>query len=154
AGSSLLPRHTLDRAGPQLEIGATQAGLDLKCAAGIRQPVFGHAADRLDHIGDVFGAIALDLAFLARLQIRGERLAPFFDEAGNVVRQGLDIDIADRGRFCGWLVHTRAPADRSGPDRVLLQATFERMVTPSLPRRDPNLAVAILARYQDHAIMH
>src|SRR5262249_61613718 len=33
-------------------------------------------------------------------------------------------DIADRGGFCGWLVHTRAPADRSGPDCVLLQATF------------------------------
>ena len=73
-----------------------------------------------------------DRAFLARLQIRGERLTTFFDQSRNVVRQRFDIDIADRGGFVGWLVHTRAPADRSGPDRVLLQATFQRMVSLSL----------------------
>ena len=96
-----LAGHALDRAGPQIEIGAAEAGLQFDRALGVGQPVFRHLADGLDHVGDVVGQFAFDLAFLARLHIGGERLAAFLDHAREIVREGLDVDRADLGRFFG-----------------------------------------------------
>ena len=46
-------------------------------------------------------SLAFDFAFLARLHIGGERLAAFLDQAGDIVREGLDLDRADLWRFLG-----------------------------------------------------
>ena len=97
--------HAFDRARPQIEIGAAEAGLQFDRALGVGQPVFRHLADGLDHVGDVFGQFAFDLAFLARLHIGGERLAAFLDHAREIVRERLIIDAADLGRLGRRLVH-------------------------------------------------
>ena len=94
-------RHALDRAGPQIEIGAAEACLQFERALRIGKPVLRDMADGLDHVGHVFGQIAFDFAFLARLHIGGERLAAFLDQAREILREGLDLHRADLGRFAG-----------------------------------------------------
>src|SRR5262249_25337597 len=111
----------------------TEASLQLKRATRIGHPVFRHPSNGLDRVGDVLGDFTLDLAFLTRLQIRGQSLAAFLDQARNVARQCLDIDIADLGRIHGWLVHPRfahVPTTKvTGPRR---SCKPWRMVSPSL----------------------
>ena len=104
-GRGLLAGHAFDGAGPQIEIGAAEIGLQFERALGVGEPVFRHLADGPDHVGDVVGEVAVDLAFLARLQIGGERLAAFLDQAGEIARKRLDIDAADLGRFGAGLFH-------------------------------------------------
>ncbi len=97
----LFAGHAFGRDRPQIEKGAAEAGLQLQRAFGVGQPVFENLADGLDHVGDVVGHFAFDLAFLARLQIGGERLAAFLDQAGDIVRERLDLDRADLRLFLG-----------------------------------------------------
>ncbi len=93
-----LAGHALDRIGPEVEIGLAQARLQLERALRIAQPVFGDLAERLDHVGDL-GILVVDAAFLARLEIGGERLAALLDDAGNVVRELLHVGGAAFDRF-------------------------------------------------------
>ncbi len=142
----LFAGHAFDRAGPQIEIGAAEAGLQFERALGIGQPVFRHLADGLDHVGDVFGQLAFDFAFLARLHIGGERLAAFLDQAGEIVREAststepslrrrfwhrflrrfLRRSWAGFSRFAAGLFHPChvGPRLRNGPDRVLPQGAI------------------------------
>ena len=107
-GGRLLAGHALDRAGPEIEIGAAEAGLQFQRALRVGQPVFRDLADGLDHVGDVVGQFVFDLAFLARLHVGGERLAAFLDHAREIAREGLDIDLADCGRvYCVGLIASR-----------------------------------------------
>ena len=140
-GGGRFAGHALDRAGPQIEIGAAEAGLQFDRALRVGQPVFRHLADGLDHVGDVFGQVAFDLAFLARLHIGGERLAAFLDHAREIAREGLDIDArrAVAGSLAGSLAGSvvgfsiriaSVPSIRSGPDRAPSQGAFRRMVSP------------------------
>ncbi len=48
-----LAGHALDRACPQIEIGAAEARLHFERALRIGQPILRHLADGFDHIGDV-----------------------------------------------------------------------------------------------------
>ena len=86
---------------PKFEKGAAETGLQFERALGIGQPIFQDLADGLDHVGDIFGRLAFDLAFLARLQIGRERLAAFLDQTGDIVRERLDLDRADLRLFLG-----------------------------------------------------
>ncbi len=151
-GARRLAGHALDRARPQIEIGAAEIGLQFERALGVGQPVFRHLADGLDHVGDVVGQVAFDLAVLARLHVGGERLAAFLDHPGKVAREHLDIDGADFCRFVGGLVHAReVPAlqvARTVPHR---KADFSRIVSRSRDAPQAafttaaDLAAAILA---------
>ncbi len=89
-----LAGHAFDRAPPQIEVVAAETGLQLECALGVRQPIFQYLADGLDHVGDAVGRFVFDFAFFARLQIGGECFAAFFDQAGDIMREGLDLDRA------------------------------------------------------------
>ena len=100
-GRGLFAGHAFGRDRPQIEIGAAEAGLQFERALGVGQPVFENLADGLDHVGDIFGRFAFDLAFLARLHIGGERLAAFLDQAGDIMRERLDLDRADLRLFLG-----------------------------------------------------
>src|SRR5215475_9443698 len=73
----------------------------------------------LHHVGDLLGALVLDAALFARLEIGGERLAAFLDHAGNVLGETLDIDAGRRrqlgagsqgNRLGGWLGFGRLDA--------------------------------------------
>ena len=64
----------------------------------IGQPVFRDLAQRLDNFGDLVGEFLVVAAFLARLEISGERSAAFLNEPGQIVRELLDIEVADLGR--------------------------------------------------------
>jgi hypothetical protein len=91
-----LSGHALDRRGPQVEIGAPEARLHLDRALGIDQPIFRHAAKRLDRVAHILGGVGLDRAVFARLEIGGEGPAAFFDHAGDVAGKLLDVDHGDR----------------------------------------------------------
>jgi hypothetical protein len=105
-GKALVPRvrldhrfglfagHALDGAAPQLEIGGADAALQFERALRIRQPVFQHLAERLDRVSDLIRKIDRCGAFLARLQIGGERLATLFDQTRDIKGKAFDIDAA------------------------------------------------------------
>ena len=93
-----LARHALDRVRPEVEIGLAQARLQLERALRVPQPVVGDLAERFDHIGDL-GILVIGAAFLARLEIGGERLAALFHDAGNVAGELLHIGGAAFVRF-------------------------------------------------------
>ena len=94
-----LAGHALGHAAPQFEVVAAETGLQFERALVVRQPIFQHLPDGLDHFDDVVGRLAFDFAFLARLHIGGERLAAFFDHAGDIMREGLNLDRADLRRL-------------------------------------------------------
>jgi hypothetical protein len=94
----LLAGHPLGCRAEQFEIGAAQSRLQLDRARRVRQPVLEHLPERLDHVGDFVGRTGLDLAFLARLEIRGERLPAALDHPGEVLGKGLDVDRRELGR--------------------------------------------------------
>ena len=63
----VLAGHALHRAGPEIEVGAAEAGLQLYRALRIGQPIFGNAANCFDRIGQTLGEVAPYFSFLARL---------------------------------------------------------------------------------------
>ena len=109
-----LARHLFDRAGPEVEIGAAETGLQFERALRIRQPVFRDVADRLHRIGDTVREIGLEFAFLARRHIGGERLAALLDQAREVAREGLDIGGAEFRLYWRLLKLHRRPTAKHG----------------------------------------
>src|SRR5262249_49753145 len=90
----LLARHSLHRVGPQVEVGFAEIELQFDGTLRVLEPVLGDMPQRFDDV-DEFGVFAVDLALLARFHIGGERLAAFFDHAGEVAGELLDIDGAE-----------------------------------------------------------
>ena len=61
-------------------------------------------AQRLDEVAHLLGGVGVDLATFTRLEIGGERLAAFLDQARDILGKLLDIDSAHRQRIFGRLV--------------------------------------------------
>ena len=112
---------------PEVEIALAERRLQLERALRVGEPVLRHLAERLDHV-DELGMVGFLAAFLARLEIGGQRLAALFDHAGEVVRQLLPVGgCADAGFRWGLHVSPRLPclpgagrdADRIPPPPLL-----------------------------------
>ncbi len=110
----LLARHLFDGAGPQIEIGAAETGLQFERALRVRQPVFRDVADRLHRIGDAVRQLGLELALLARRHIGGERLAALLDQAREIARERLDIGGAEFRLYWRLLKLHRRPTAKHG----------------------------------------
>jgi hypothetical protein len=83
------------RVRPHIEIRLHQARLRFQRALRIGQPIFRDLAERLDGVGDLLGDFVGELAFFARLQIRGERTAAFLDQTAEVFGERLRIGRTD-----------------------------------------------------------
>jgi hypothetical protein len=145
-GLGRFARHAFDRRRPQVEIGAPEARLHLDRALRIDQPIFGHSRERSDRVAHVLGGVGLERAFLARLEVGGERLAAFFHHAGDVAGELLDVD---GGGWCGVFCRLRGrrgvlgvlgglldPVDRHNIPRCHVGRSGRR----SFPRSFPPLA--------------
>jgi hypothetical protein len=91
---------------------------------------------RLDDIGDFLRRFRLDRAVLARLEVRGERLAAFLDHPGDVPGELLDIDLGRcrRRRRSGRSRRGGRGRDRQHGSRRLVHRLFDRgLVGHTLP---------------------
>ena len=90
-------------------------------------------AERLDRVLDLFGKIDGRRAFLARLQIGGERLAALFDQARKIMREALDIDASGRRRrpvcpaSCSWPAQSPACARQRASSSCKVTAKRQRL---------------------------
>ncbi len=139
-GRSLLARHPLHGSAPEVEIGAAEPSLQFDRASGIRQPIFDDMAERLDRVLDLFGEIDGRRAFFARLQIGGERLAALFDQAREIMREALDIDVPGcrYDRLVRHLVHGPLkvpPARQCASSSCKVTAKRQRLKKPAFGRR-------------------
>jgi hypothetical protein len=90
---------------PQVEIGLGDLGLQLGRPVAVRQPIFGHRAEGLDHLGDLVRRLVLGLAVLARFQIGGERLAAGLHRPCEVQRKGFRIEFLGGLGLCRHVAH-------------------------------------------------
>ena len=111
----------LRRGRPQIEIGLAEPVLQLDGALRIGQPVFRDLAERLDDFGHFLGEFVVVAAFLARLEIGGERAAAFLDEPRQIARKpSTSTGPISSGcrrllhRFLRWSPHERSSMAEDG----------------------------------------
>jgi hypothetical protein len=103
----LLAGEPAHRGAPQIEIGLGHLHLQIGRPVIVRQPIFRHRAEGLDHLGELAGGLVPELAVLARLEVGRERLAAAFHRPRKVHREGFRVELL-RGRdFGGDVTHDR-----------------------------------------------
>ena len=89
----LFTGQTPHRRAPQIEIALGQLLLQVHRPVVVRQPVFRHGSEGLDHLGEFVRRLVLHLAALARFQIGGERLAARLHRPREVHREGFGVEL-------------------------------------------------------------
>ena len=98
------PAH---RRTPEIEIGLADLHLQFGRPIFVRQPVFRHRAESLDHLGELAGRLVGDFAALARLEIGCERLAAALHGPREVHREGFGVELLRNLGFGRNVAHIR-----------------------------------------------
>ena len=106
-GGRFLAGEPLGGGRPQIEIGLAETRLQFDGALRIGQPIFRDMAEGFDDLGHLLGVAVGLAAFLARLEVSGERPAALLDQPRQIARELLDVDGADLHRFLRWSPHER-----------------------------------------------
>ena len=103
----LLAGEAARRRTPQVQIGLADLHLQFGRPVLIRQPVFRHGAESLDHLADFVGRLVLGFAVLARLEIGRERLAAALHRLRKVHCESFGIEFLRSRGFGNDVAHVR-----------------------------------------------